>query len=104
MDLAANLERHPKFYIPSGDVVLALGKVVLSHGDNDEAPIKYELFRVHKFLLSLRSSVFANLFSDADAAGAAHNASYDGVSLVELPADDPEDFALLLSCLYEPET
>ncbi len=98
MDPNAVVERHPTFYIPNGDVVLAAKLTPQA----DESPPRYQLFRVHKFLLGLRSTVFSNLFADADAA-ASNSESYDGVPLVELHGDNAEDFALLLSYLYDPE-
>ncbi|KAI1787045.1 hypothetical protein LXA43DRAFT_1064632 [Ganoderma leucocontextum] len=98
VDPNANFERHPKCYIPGGDVVLA---AKIAPEAEDGLP-KYQLFRVHKFLLSLRSPAFANLFADADAA--APNDAYDGVPLIELHGDSPQDLALLLNYIYEPET
>ncbi|KAM5546274.1 hypothetical protein V8D89_000400 [Ganoderma adspersum] len=59
------------------------------------------LERYVKFYLS-GGDVFHNLFADADAA--APNDSYDGLPLVELHGDKPEDLTLLFSCIYEPET
>ncbi|KAM5545096.1 hypothetical protein V8D89_001207 [Ganoderma adspersum] len=91
MDPNAVLEHHVKFYLPGGD----------SH-TKESGPPRYQLFKVHKFLLGLRSQVFHNLFADADAA--APNDSYDGLPLVQLHGDKPEDLTLLLSYIYEPET
>ncbi|KAI1784933.1 hypothetical protein LXA43DRAFT_860435, partial [Ganoderma leucocontextum] len=90
---------HPKFYIPNGDVVLAAKFASETNG----GPPRYQLFRVHKFLLGFRSQVFANLFTDADA-DASNEPSYDGLPLVELQGDNADDFALLLNYLYGPET
>ena len=101
MDPNGDFERHPEFYFPNGDVILAV-KFILSQPE--DGPRKYQIFRVHKFLLSLRSPVFSNLFADGDGDGPESGTSYDGVPFIELPGDNPEDFALLLSCLYEAET
>ncbi|PIL28618.1 hypothetical protein GSI_08660 [Ganoderma sinense ZZ0214-1] len=101
MDPNAIIERHPKFYFPSGDIVLATK--LAPQADDSEGPPRYQVFRVHKFLLALRSTVFSNLFADADGA-ASNELSYDGVPLVELHGDNTQDFALLLSYLYEPES
>ncbi|PIL28623.1 hypothetical protein GSI_08665 [Ganoderma sinense ZZ0214-1] len=72
------LERHPDLYFIDGDVVLAVKQT--SH----------------------HSSVFANFFSDANAAPAE---AYGGtVPLAEMHGDKAEDFALLLSYLYNPSS
>ena len=89
------LERHADLYFPDGDVVLAVKQSPIS----DEEPPKDTLFRVHKFLLKHHSGTFANFFADANAAP---TEVYDGAPLAEMHGDKAEDFALLLSYLYNP--
>ncbi|PIL28619.1 hypothetical protein GSI_08661 [Ganoderma sinense ZZ0214-1] len=99
MDPNAVFERNTKFYIPDGDVILA---AKVPSQTKAPGPPTYKIFKVHKFLLSLRSRVFYNLFMDSDAS--APNDSLEGVPLVELHGDNPGDFAVLLSYIYEPES
>ncbi|KAI1787050.1 hypothetical protein LXA43DRAFT_1031003 [Ganoderma leucocontextum] len=91
------LERHPDLYFEDGDVVLAVKQAPTS----DDEPLKNILFRVHKFLLKHHSATFFNFFADANAAPAE---VYDGVPLAEMYGDKAEDFALLLSYLYNPSS
>ncbi|KAI1782984.1 hypothetical protein LXA43DRAFT_848584, partial [Ganoderma leucocontextum] len=88
---------HPDLYFQDGDVVLAVKQAPMS----DEEPRNYTLFRVHRFLLKHHSATFANLFADANAAP---TEVYDGVPLAEMHGDKAEDFALLLSYLYNPSS
>ncbi|KAM5546268.1 hypothetical protein V8D89_000394 [Ganoderma adspersum] len=96
----AVLERHPDLYFQDGDIVLAVKQTDATHGFTDD-PVKYTVFRVHKFLLKHHSATFANFFADANAAPAE---VYDGVPLAEMHGDKAEDFALLLSYLYNPSS
>ena len=98
MDQNYVLERHPDLYFPDGDVVLAVQQTPKAD-DPAEGPLKCTLFRVHKFLLKHHSTTFSNLFADADATP---TEVYDGVPLAEMYGDKAEDFALLLSYLYNP--
>ncbi|KAM5546281.1 hypothetical protein V8D89_000407 [Ganoderma adspersum] len=100
MDANAIVVRYTKFYIPSDDVVLA---TKFAPQADESGPPRYQVFRVHKLLLGLRSSVFSNLFADANAA-ASKELSYDGAPLIELHGDNAEDIALLLNYLYYPES
>ncbi|KAM5546276.1 hypothetical protein V8D89_000402 [Ganoderma adspersum] len=100
MDPNAVLERDVKFYNPRGDVILAAR---VPSQATAPGPPTYKIFKVHKFLLGLRSQVFYNLFADSDAS-AAPNDTFDGLPLVELHGDRPEDFSVLLSYIYEPES
>lgn len=99
MDSSSVLERHPDLYFADGDVVLAVKQTGTAPDSNEDDPPKYALFRVHKFLLKHHSTTFANFFLDANAAPAE---VYDGVPLAEMHGDNAEDFALLLSYLYNP--
>ncbi|KAI1787051.1 hypothetical protein LXA43DRAFT_1031005 [Ganoderma leucocontextum] len=93
------LERHPDLYFADGDVVLAVKQTPKSD-DSHERP-KYHLFRVYKFLLKHYLTTFANFFADANAAP---TEVYDGVPLAQMHGDKAEDFALLLSYLYNPSS
>lgn len=88
-------ERHPTLYFPNGDIVLSAS--IDSGRDSSDAPPKTQLFRVHKFLVTHHSAMFANMFSDADPGS---GESYDGVPMVELQGDKAQDLALLLNYLY----
>ena len=97
MSSQSGLERHPDLYFADGDVVLAAKlKQTPESKDVEERP-RYQLFRVHKFLLKHRSPTFTNFFGDASAAP---TEVYDGVPLAEMHGDKAEDFALLLGYLY----
>lgn len=93
----STLERHPNLYFPDGDVILAV-KQTPKLGEREKRP-KCCLLRVHKFLLERNSPSFANFFVDAEATP---TEAYDGVPLAEMHGDRAEDFALLLSHLYNP--
>ncbi|KAM5546269.1 hypothetical protein V8D89_000395 [Ganoderma adspersum] len=96
------LERHSNLYFTDGDVVLAVNQTPGTKSDDSaEGRLTYTLFRVHKFLLKHHSTVFANFFADANAAP---TEVYDGVPLAEMHGDKAEDFALLLSYLYNPSS
>ncbi|PIL28650.1 hypothetical protein GSI_08692 [Ganoderma sinense ZZ0214-1] len=97
----SGFERHPDLYFADGDVVLAVKQTPKSEDEDSEKQPKYQLFRVHKFMLKLHSPAFANFFADASAAPAE---VYDGVPLAEMHGDKAEDFALLLSYLYKPSS
>lgn len=97
MNFNAVLEQHPDLYLEDGDVILAAKRA--STPKSDEEPPKYILFRVHKFLLKHHSPTFSNFFADANAAP---TEVYDGVPLVEMHGDNAEDFAMLLTYLYNP--
>nr|VWO97847.1 Phosphotransferase (EC [Ganoderma boninense] len=97
----SGFERHPDLYFSDGDVVLAVKQTPKSEDEDEERQPKYQLFRVHKFMLKLHSPAFSNFFADADATPAE---VYDGVSLAEMHGDKAEDFALLLSYLYKPSS
>ena len=97
MNSNAVLERHPDLYFQDGDIVLAVKQTIATGSTDDRT--KYTVFRIHRFLLKHHSTVFANFFSDANAAPAEN---YDGVPLAEMHGDKAEDFALLLGYLYNP--
>ena len=99
MDPNYVLERHPDLYFPDGDVVLAVQQTPKADDPAEGPPVKCTLFRVHKFLLKHHSTTFSNLFADADATP---TEVYDDVPLAEMYGDKAEDFALLLSYLYNP--
>ena len=98
MDQSPVLERHPQLYFSDGDIVLA-AKVSSKSTSTPTAgsPSKYQDYRVHMPVLRHNSPVFANLFADA-----APGELYDDVPLVEMIGDTAEDFATLLTFIYNP--
>ncbi|KAM5544005.1 hypothetical protein V8D89_002622 [Ganoderma adspersum] len=62
-----------------------------------DSPPRYQLYRVHKSILSHNSPVLANLFEDAAPADV-----YDGAPLVEMTGDSAEALASLLAFIYDP--
>lgn len=91
----SNVTRHPIFYYPDGDIVLAANTRFTDH------TTATQLFRVHCVYLAHTSEVFRDMFavaspvfSDADA--------YDGVPLVGMAGDDAADIESLLDVLYTP--
>ena len=99
---SSTLEQHPTLYFPDGDIILAVKLAPLPPTDSANnatatAQDRYQVYRVHRFLLSRHSQVFANMFADA-APGAFH----DGIPMVEMMGDDPEVFSQMLSFLYGP--
>ncbi|GBE79345.1 hypothetical protein SCP_0205430 [Sparassis crispa] len=87
---AVPFERHPTLYFKSGDIVLSAPTV--------SEKVSGQLFRVHRFMLAHHSPVFADMF---DVPPPPDEEGYDGVPLVQM-ADAAEDFASLLSVLYNP--
>lgn len=81
--------RHIELYFPDGDLILAAR-------DTSKA---VTLFRVHRFMLSRNSSVFADMFSLP--ANPQVNEMCDGVPVVEM-ADDVDDLEKLIGVLYSP--
>ena len=102
---SSTLEQHPTLYFPHGDIILALKLAPLPSTDPVTAATgtvgtrqdRYQVYRVHQFLLSRHSQVFANMFSDS-----APGNSHEGVPVVEMIGDDPEVFSQMLSFLYGP--
>ncbi|KLO07748.1 hypothetical protein SCHPADRAFT_945039 [Schizopora paradoxa] len=92
-------KRHDFLWFPDGNVVLATDA---------------SLFKVHKSLLAVHSSVFRDMFElpnvghagvvpGRDDAGLASEA-YEGVPMVTLVGDKGEDVAHLLRAVFEPNT
>ena len=90
------LERHSQLYFSDGDVVLS-AKVMSTSATASGSPPRYQLYRVHKPILSHNSHVLANLFADAGPADV-----YDGAPLVEMVGDSSEALASLLAFIYDP--
>lgn len=90
------LERHSQLYFSDGDVVLS-AKVTSTSATASGSPPRYQLYRVHKPVLSHNSPVLANLFADAAPADV-----YDWAPLVEMIGDSAEALASLLAFLYDP--
>ncbi|TDL14656.1 hypothetical protein BD410DRAFT_180950 [Rickenella mellea] len=84
---------HESLYFPDGDVVLS--------AKNDDGSKLF--FRVHKFILSLHSPVFKDMFSLPTPREDSVQ-RYDGVSQVVEMSDRPDDLASLLLALYQPTT
>ena len=95
MEHRSIFERHPQLYFSDGDIVLAA--IFSTSTSTSSSPAKYQLYRVHRPLLSHNSPVFANLFSDAAPAEL-----YDDTPLVEMIGDTAEDLASLLMFIYNP--
>ena len=91
---SAVLERHQQLYFSDGDVVLSAKVASTTASDS---PPRYQLYRVHKPILSHNSPVLANLFADAAPADV-----YDGAPLVEMIGDSAEALASLLAFIYDP--
>ena len=98
---SSTLEEHSTLYFSDGDIILAVKLAPApppdSGGNAADTKDRYQVYRVHKFLLSRHSQVFANMFSDAAPGG-----SYDGVPMIEMVGDDPELFSRMLSFFYSP--
>lgn len=86
------LEKHPRLYLPDGDVVLAAKRLASA-----AEPPHLQLFRVHKPILRHHSAVFANMFGDATL-----GETFEDVPMVKLAGDDADGVALLLTFLYYP--
>ena len=82
---------HDRLYFEDGNLVIR---------SSEDVERKATLFRVHKGVLALNSSVFAGMFTLPDA-GRDVQESYDGVPLVKL-TDSAKDLEGLLSVLYDP--
>ncbi|RDX52335.1 hypothetical protein OH76DRAFT_1345701 [Lentinus brumalis] len=93
---AVVLERHPKLYLPDGDIVLRASKSAPAAQDGAQ---HYQLFRVHKFLLKYHSAPFGHMFADARVGS---DEAYDGVPMAEMHGDRAEDLGLLLNYIYNP--
>ncbi|RPD60552.1 hypothetical protein L226DRAFT_559712 [Lentinus tigrinus ALCF2SS1-7] len=92
------LERHPKLYLPDGDIVLRAAKST-PPATADDGTRQYQLFRVHKFLLKYHSAPLGHMFADASVAP---DEMYDGVPMVEMHGDRAEDLGMLLNYIYNP--
>ncbi len=98
MDVDLKLERpttvpkpHDVLWYPDGDVVLATESL---------------LFKVHKLILSLQSSVFRDMFDlptveTVDEGGGIIPEMYEGLPMVTLVGDRGEDVVHLLRTAYE---
>ncbi len=85
-------EEHPQLYFANGDIVLQAK--LPSETEN----LSFQMYCVHKAVLSLHSVVFSNLFAD----GSANLESvYDGRPLIEM-FDDADDLSNLLLFVYKP--
>lgn len=84
----ATPRRHPTWYLPEGDIVLA------APGEQ-KAPL---LFRVHKAVLSSHSVVFAGMFSLP--ANPAVNELFEGAPVVQM-TDDAAELTKLLAAMYD---
>ncbi|KLO10993.1 hypothetical protein SCHPADRAFT_942395 [Schizopora paradoxa] len=82
---------HDRLWFPEGNVVLGTSSY---------------LFRVHKSMLSMHSSVFKDMFEShvVDESKSLHSVdgeSFDGLPLVNLLGDEDEDVVCLLRAIYE---
>ncbi|KAH9948096.1 hypothetical protein B0H21DRAFT_263908 [Amylocystis lapponica] len=101
IDNSPQVVHHPTLYFSNGDIILSAPTV--ASGGNTVLP--RQLFRVHRFILSHHSHVFADMFSlpIPENAGNAVNEMYERAPLIAL-SDDASDLASLLSALYDPST
>lgn len=83
--------RHDRFYFDDGNLVIR---------SSEDVEQRTTIFRIHKGVLALNSSVFAGMFTLPDA-GPSVQDTYDGIPLVTL-TDSVEDLEGLLSVLYDP--
>lgn len=93
---SAKRERHPTLYFPDGDIILCAWRTSKPEGFE-------QLFRVHRFLLTHHSPVFATMFT-LPLPGAAQQQGdevYEGAPVVQM-ADRAEDLTGLLTLLYNP--
>ena len=79
-------QRHDILWLPDGNVVLATDAY---------------LFKVYKGLLSMKSSVFRDMFDLASTKDGIGQDMYDGVPLVRLVGDEGEDVVHLLRAVFE---
>ena len=86
-----NPMQHKTLFFPDGDIILAAQ-------DTTKAIV---LFRIHKFMLSRWSQVFADMFALPTNPQVQVNETYDDVAVVEM-ADDAGDLEKLLGVLYDP--
>ena len=98
-------EQHSQLYFEDGDVILAAeipsrATGQPSHETDPSAapPPTHRLFRVHKTILAIHSSVFANMFKDASPM---QTEVHDGVPLITMVGDDADPFARLLQLVYQ---
>lgn len=85
-------EEHPELYFANGDIVLQ----AKLHSDTDSP--KFQMYCVHRAILSFHSGFFSNMFADGFAQ---HEPSYDRRPLVEMH-DDADDLSHLLLYVYKP--
>ena len=101
MEYDAVSERHPQLYLRDGDIVLRAAKSQASPIACSTGPARFQLFRVHKFLLRHHSIVFADMLDSDRGRTVEAGETYDGLPLAEMP-DSADDLALLLHYLYNP--
>lgn len=87
-------EEHPELYLANGDIVLQ------AKLPSDTENPRFQMYCVHKAVLSFHSTVFSNLFADGSA-NLNSESIYDGHPLVEMP-DDADDLSNLLLFIYKP--
>lgn len=85
-------ENHPDLYFVTGDVVLQ------AKLPSDAEQQRFQMYCVHKTILSFHSDVFSDLFADTCARP---DATHDSRPLVEMP-DDASDLSHLLLYVYKP--
>lgn len=96
--------RHPTFYFPDGDIILAAPTIMshCSHTGPHVSPVPEQLFRLHRFMLIHHSPVFADIFTlPTPTESTAADELYDGVPIVQM-SDRADDLASLLNVLYDP--
>ena len=96
MAATVEMERHPRLYFPAGDIVL---RAIPAAAASDSGPQRFQVFRVHKFLLKHHSAPLGHLFEDASVTS---DETYDGVPMATMHGDRAEDLGMLLNYIYNP--
>lgn len=93
---------HTDVHFPDGDIIL---EAHVKRTIGSPSGTWSVLFRVHKFLLSLHSPMFRDMFAlpcPTQHGGAAEDDKLDGCVIVHMADDEPGHLSGLLKMLYNP--
>lgn len=93
MSNSKGYQHSESIYFTDGDICLSAPYAQAL----ESSPADGLIFRVHRFILSLHSPVFRDMFDLPEQPGA--NVLYDDVALVQMP-DSAEDVEALLYAFY----